>query len=223
MAMASARLAALAALAVLCRSLLGPASAADGGEARALLALKAELDPTGRLLPSWAPGRDPCRFEGVACDGRGAVANVSLQGKGLAGTLSPAVAGLRSLTGLYLHYNALRGAVPRELSRLTRLTDVYLNVNNFSGPVPPEIGAMASLQGEQKVRALCFFSCSTWHLPTCACISQKILARLASRIWTLSLCHEHSIARIDSIPSFLFQPNPLLTVPCSKTPSPAKD
>ncbi|CAM0881451.1 unnamed protein product [Alopecurus aequalis] len=150
--MASARLVALAALAVLCRSLLGLASAADDGEARALLALKAALDPTGRLLPSWAPGRDPCRFEGVACDGRGGVANVSLQGKGLAGTLSPAVAGLRSLTGLYLHYNALHGGVPRELARLTQLTDVYLSVNSFSGPIPPEIGAMASLQ----VLQLCY-------------------------------------------------------------------
>uniref|UniRef100_M8ASJ9 Leucine-rich repeat receptor protein kinase EXS n=1 Tax=Aegilops tauschii TaxID=37682 RepID=M8ASJ9_AEGTA len=153
--MASARLVALAALAVVCRSLLGLASAADDGEVRALLELKAALDPTGRLLPSWAPGRDPCArggFEGVACDGSGAVANVSLQGKGLAGTLSPAVAGLRALTGLYLHYNALRGGVPRELARLTRLTDVYLNVNNLSGPIPAEIGAMASLQ----VLQLCY-------------------------------------------------------------------
>ncbi|KAM0844072.1 hypothetical protein ACQ4PT_057282 [Festuca glaucescens] len=116
--MASARLVALAALAVLCRSLFGFASAADGGEARALLALKAAVDPTGRLLPSEGPG----------------------------GTLPPALVGLRSLTGLYLHYNALHGTVPRELASLTRLTDVYLNVNNFSGPIPPEIGAMASLQ-----------------------------------------------------------------------------
>lgn len=162
--MASARLVALAALAVVCRSLLGLASAADDGEVRALLELKAALDPTGRLLPSWAPGRDPCArggFEGVACDGSGAVANVSLQGKGLAGTLSPAVAGLRALTGLYLHYNALRGGVPRELARLTRLTDVYLNVNNLSGPIPAEIGAMASLQGEpsQSSASSLFDSC----------------------------------------------------------------
>ncbi|KAL6615040.1 hypothetical protein ACP70R_037310 [Stipagrostis hirtigluma subsp. patula] len=128
------------------------AGAASDAEVRALLALGAALDPTGRLLPSWAPGRDPCAppgrggFEGVACDARGAVANVSLQGKGLAGTLPPAVAGLRALTGLYLHYNALRGGVPRELAVLAQLTDLYLDVNNFSGPIPPEIGAMASLQ-----------------------------------------------------------------------------
>ncbi|PVH38488.1 hypothetical protein PAHAL_5G270300 [Panicum hallii] len=142
--MASARLAALAFLLLA----LGAARAADEGEARALLALGAALDPTGRLLPSWAPGRDPCGggFEGVACDARGAVANVSLQGKGLAGTLPPAVAGLRALTGLYLHYNALRGGVPRELAALQGLTDLYLNVNNLSGPIPPELGAMASLQ-----------------------------------------------------------------------------
>ncbi|CAD6238181.1 unnamed protein product [Miscanthus lutarioriparius] len=155
--MASARLVALAAslLLLLLLLTLGPgqeARAADDGEVRALLALGAALDLTGRLLPSWAPGRDPCApppsggFEGVACDARGAVANVSLQGKGLAGTLPPAVAGLRSLTGLYLHYNALRGGIPRELAALAALTDLYLDVNNFSGPIPPEIGAMASLQ-----------------------------------------------------------------------------
>ncbi|KQK08399.1 hypothetical protein BRADI_2g41696v3 [Brachypodium distachyon] len=156
--MASARLVALAVMAaVVCCSLPGPASAADDGEVRALLELKAALDPTGRLLPSWAPGRDPCGgggggFEGVACDARGGVANLSLQGKGLSGTLSPAVAGLRALTGLYLHYNALRGAVPRELTGLSQLTDLYLDVNNFSGAIPPEIGTMASLQ----VLQLCY-------------------------------------------------------------------
>uniref|UniRef100_A0A0D9V280 Protein kinase domain-containing protein n=1 Tax=Leersia perrieri TaxID=77586 RepID=A0A0D9V280_9ORYZ len=123
------------------------ARAADAGETRALLEMGAALDPTGRLLPSWAPGRDPCgSFEGVACDAQGGVANVSLQGKGLAGTLPPAVAGLRRLTGLYLHYNRLTGALPRELAGLSRLTDLYLNVNNFSGNIPPEIGSMASLQ-----------------------------------------------------------------------------
>ncbi|CAL4949100.1 unnamed protein product [Urochloa decumbens] len=150
--MSPAGLAALAtALSLLLLSSPGGARAADDGEVRALLALGAALDPTGRLLPSWTPGRDPCApggggFEGVACDARGAVANVSLQGKGLAGTLPPAVAGLPALTGLYLHYNALRGGIPRELAGLGNLTDLYLDVNSLSGPIPPEIGAMASLQ-----------------------------------------------------------------------------
>jgi hypothetical protein len=35
------------------------AHATDDGEMHALLALGAVLDPTGRLLPSWAPRRDP--------------------------------------------------------------------------------------------------------------------------------------------------------------------
>ncbi|BAS72835.1 Os01g0577600 [Oryza sativa Japonica Group] len=153
--MAASRLVAAAAIVVVVLVLAGAgaAGAAGAGEVRALLDLAAGLDPTGRLLPSWAPGRDPCGreggggFEGVACDGAtGAVANVSLQGKGLAGTLPPAVAGLTALTGLYLHYNRLTGALPRELAALSRLTDLYLNVNNFSGPIPPEIAAMPSLQ-----------------------------------------------------------------------------
>lgn len=150
--MAATRLAALTTILLLLLALAPGAVPASDTEVRALLALGAALDPTHRLLPSWLPGRDPCSapgsgFQGVACDARGAVANVSLQGKGLAGTLTPAVAGLRKLTGLYLHYNKLRGGIPRELAALSELTDLYLDVNSFSGPIPPEIGAMASLQG----------------------------------------------------------------------------
>ncbi|KAJ1284025.1 hypothetical protein BS78_03G172100 [Paspalum vaginatum] len=213
--MASARLASLAAVLTLALLLLPPSRAADGGEVRALLALRAALDPTGRLLPSWAPGRDPCApppsggFEGVACDARGAVANVSLQGKGLAGTLPPAVAGLRSLTGLYLHYNALRGPVPRELAALAALTDLYLNVNNFSGPIPPEIGAMPSLQVVQ----LCYNQL-TGSIPTqlgnltrltvLALQSNRLTGAIPASLGDLPL-----LARLDLSFNALFGPIPV--------------
>mgnify|MGYP004708162359 CR=1 FL=1 len=113
------------------------------------MSLKASLDPESRLLVSWTGSGDPCggSFVGVACNRRGQVANISLQGKGLSGKLSPAVAELRHLTGLYLHYNALYGEIPREISTLSELTDLYLNVNNLSGEIPPELGNMGSLQG----------------------------------------------------------------------------
>lgn len=123
-------------------------------ELRALMELKSSLDPGGRYLSSWTAGGDPCRghFEGVACNEHGKVANISLQGKGLSGSISPAVKELRCLSGLYLHYNALSGGIPREIANLTELTDLYLNVNNLSGGIPPEIGNMASLQ----VLQLCY-------------------------------------------------------------------
>jgi hypothetical protein len=117
--------------------------------------LKAALDPSGRApaLASWARGGDPCGrgdyFEGVSCDARGRVSVVSLQGRGLSGSVSPAVAMLPGLTGLYLHYNELRGAIPRELGDLPELSELYLGVNKLSGSIPVELGRLRRLQGER--------------------------------------------------------------------------
>ncbi|XP_031253042.1 probable leucine-rich repeat receptor-like protein kinase At5g63930 [Pistacia vera] len=123
-------------------------------ELRALMDMKASLDPEGRYLSSWSIHGEPCdgSFEGIACNEKGQVANISLQGKGLYGKVSPAIAGLKHLTGLYLHYNSLYGDIPREIANLTELTDLYLNVNNLSGDIPPEISNMGSLQ----VLQLCY-------------------------------------------------------------------
>ncbi|KAJ6889308.1 hypothetical protein NC652_030173 [Populus alba x Populus x berolinensis] len=123
-------------------------------EIRALMDMKDALDPEARYLSSWNINGSPCdgSFEGVACNEKGQVANISLQGKGLNGKVSPAIAGLKYLTGLYLHYNSLYGEIPREIANLTALSDLYLNVNNLSGEIPPGIGNMANLQ----VLQLCY-------------------------------------------------------------------
>lgn len=117
-------------------------------ELRALMDLKSSLDPEGKILTSWISNGNPCSgsFEGVACNEHRKVANISLQGKGLSGSLSSAVAELKCLSGLYLHYNNLSGEIPSQISNLTELVDLYLDVNNLSGRIPPEIGNMASLQ-----------------------------------------------------------------------------
>nr|CAD1820656.1 unnamed protein product [Ananas comosus var. bracteatus] len=142
-------------------------------EVRALMALKSSLDPEGRVLGSWTSDGDPCggggEFEGVACNEHGKVANISLQGRGLAGTISPAVAELRCLSGLYLHYNALTGEIPKEIGNLSDLTDLYLNVNNLSGAIPAEIGKMASLQ----VLQLCYNQL-TGSVPTQLSLLKKL-------------------------------------------------
>ncbi|XP_073125826.1 uncharacterized protein [Henckelia pumila] len=123
-------------------------------EFTALMDLKTSLDPENLHLGSWVVPADPCdgKFEGVACNEKGQVANISLQGKGLAGKLSPAIGGLKYLTGLYLHYNSLYGEIPKEIGDLTELSDLYLNVNNLSGEIPPELGNMQNLQ----VLQLCY-------------------------------------------------------------------
>ena len=118
-------------------------------ELRALMEIKRSLDPDNKYLSSWTSDGHPCggTFLGVACNEHRKVANISLQGKGLAGKVSPAVAELKCLSGLYLHYNALTGEIPREIANLTELIDLYLDFNNLSGTIPLEIGDMASLQG----------------------------------------------------------------------------
>ncbi|OMO80879.1 hypothetical protein COLO4_23881 [Corchorus olitorius] len=133
---------------VLFTFLIIPSSVHGNTELRALMELKASLDPTNQVLDSWKSDGDPCSgsFLGVACNEHRKVANISLQGKGLSGQVSAAVAGLKCLSGLYLHYNSLSGEIPKELSDLQELTDLYLNVNNLSGSIPPEIGNMAALQ-----------------------------------------------------------------------------
>ncbi|CAI9260984.1 unnamed protein product [Lactuca saligna] len=115
-------------------------------ELRALMDIKASLDPHNTHLGSWTVLGNPCDFEGVACNANGQVANISLQGKGLSGKLSPAFSELKHLTGLFLHYNSLSGDFPSEISNLTELSDLYLNVNNLSGSIPVELGNMESLQ-----------------------------------------------------------------------------
>lgn len=127
-----------------------PQTVRGNAEARALMDLKSSLDPEGKILTSWTSDGDPCSgsFEGIACNEHRKVANISLQGKGLSGWLSPAVAELKCLSGLYLHYNNLSGEIPSQISNLTDLVDLYLDVNSLSGTIPSEIGNMASLQGK---------------------------------------------------------------------------
>ncbi|KAK6947633.1 hypothetical protein RJ641_001106 [Dillenia turbinata] len=93
-------------------------------ELKALMEVKASLDPDNKILDG-----DPCSgtFEGVACNEHNEVANISLQGKGLSGKLSPAVSELNCLSDLFLHFNSLSGEIPKEISYLTEFVDLYLN------------------------------------------------------------------------------------------------
>ncbi|KAL3362134.1 hypothetical protein AABB24_014814 [Solanum stoloniferum] len=117
-------------------------------EVRALMEIKTALDPESKKLSSWTSDGDPCSgsFLGVICNEHHKVTNITLTDKRLTGKLSPAIAELKCLSGLFLHYNSLTGEIPKELGNLTELNDLYLNENNLSGIIPPELGNMASLQ-----------------------------------------------------------------------------
>ncbi|PIN25772.1 Serine/threonine protein kinase [Handroanthus impetiginosus] len=129
-----------------------------------LMTIKSSLDPQNLVLTSWSENAtDLCdgSFEGLACNEHGQAVNISLQGRGLSGKIPPEIGQLKSLTGLYLHFNNLHGFVPKELANLTELSDLYLNVNNLSGDIPPGIAHMSNLQ----VLQLCYNKL-TGNIPT---------------------------------------------------------
>ncbi|KAI7749652.1 hypothetical protein M8C21_010528 [Ambrosia artemisiifolia] len=117
-------------------------------ELTVLMDIKASLDPDNRQLMSWTESGDPCSglFIGVACNEQLKVANITLPGRGLTGKVPGSIAGLKRLSGLYLHYNSLTGEIPKEISGLTELSELYLNVNNLTGEIPAKIGNMTSLK-----------------------------------------------------------------------------
>jgi hypothetical protein len=118
----------------------------SGAEIRVLMSVKEGLDPGGLLLPSWiVPGG---AFDGVQWNAQGRVSNISLQGKGLAGSIPSAIAELASLTALSLHHNRLQGSIPSVLYKLSALTHLYLDVNLLSGRIPAELGLLDRLQGK---------------------------------------------------------------------------
>ncbi|MCO5574544.1 hypothetical protein L7F22_028331 [Adiantum nelumboides] len=120
---------------------------ADEEERKVLMRVKAALDPEGHVLHSWVIPTGG--FEGVAWNGEGKVANISLQGRSLNGFIPSAIAELAALTGLYLHYNKLTGPIPAVLYKLSSLQDLYLNVNLLTGTIPAELGLLYNLQALQ--------------------------------------------------------------------------
>ncbi|XVF50680.1 hypothetical protein PTKIN_Ptkin04bG0121500 [Pterospermum kingtungense] len=126
-------------------------------ELRTLMDIKAALDPDDKHLSSWTFHGDPCdgSFEGIGCNENGQIANISLQGKGLSGKLSPAIAGLKHLTGLYLHYNSLyvlqlcynqlTGSIPSQLGSLKKLNVLALQSNQLTGAIPASLGDLGTL------------------------------------------------------------------------------
>ncbi|TKY66337.1 LRR receptor serine/threonine-protein kinase [Spatholobus suberectus] len=189
-----------------------PSPSSSMTELDTLMAIRDSLDPENRVLISWTPHSDPCSsasFEGVACNEQGLVTNISLQGKGLSGRISEAVAGLKSLTGLYLHFNTLNGILPKEIATLTELSDLYLNVNNLSGEIPREIGNTSNLQ----VLQLCYNKFSG-SIPTELGRLRKLSVvalqynQLSSAI-PASLGEVETLARLDLSFNSLFGPIPV--------------
>ncbi|GMN46636.1 hypothetical protein TIFTF001_015815 [Ficus carica] len=95
---------------------------------------------------------DPClpsqySWTGITCSEgpRIRVITLNLTGMGLSGTLSPGIANMTALNGIWLGDNKLSGPIP-DLSSLKRLEKLHLEDNQFSGEIPLSLGDIATLR-----------------------------------------------------------------------------
>ncbi len=113
-------------------------------DCRALLEARNALVDSGTL--NWSVESPISTWEGVTVGGTPKrVDKLSLQDKGLAGTVAAQLGNLVYLTELNLSGNVLTGEIPSELSRLTSLTLLSLNDNDLIGEIPASLGKLVDL------------------------------------------------------------------------------
>ncbi|XP_010546152.1 PREDICTED: probable LRR receptor-like serine/threonine-protein kinase At1g12460 [Tarenaya hassleriana] len=98
-------------------------------------------------LASWVSNGDSCKsFNGVSCNPEGFIDKIVLWNTSLAGSLTPALSGLRSLRVLTLFGNRFTGNLPLEYSKLLNLWKINVSSNALSGSIPEFIGDLPSLR-----------------------------------------------------------------------------
>uniref|UniRef100_A0ACD5VN88 Uncharacterized protein n=1 Tax=Avena sativa TaxID=4498 RepID=A0ACD5VN88_AVESA len=114
----------------------------SAGDEAALLAFKARVSGRDSLV-SWNSSTALCNWEGVTCSHRRPTRVVALRldGRALAGALSPDLGNLTFLRMLNLSFNWLHGEIPGSLGRLRRLQRLDLSDNSFSGTLPVNLSS----------------------------------------------------------------------------------
>ena len=110
-----------------------PATSCNEKEKSSLIQFIAGLSHDGGVAMSWRNSTDCCKWEGITCNGRGAVMEVSLAHRSLEGSISPSLGKLTSLLRLNLSYNSLSGNLPSELLSSGSITVLDLSFNRLSG------------------------------------------------------------------------------------------
>ncbi|PON36142.1 LRR domain containing protein [Parasponia andersonii] len=128
-------------------------AACHADDEAALLGFKSAMtaDPSG-MLASWKSGTDCCSWAGITCLVNNRVTALSLSGQPekpnsfLSGTISPSLAKLTFLDGLYLqNLRNLSGPFPGLLLQLPNLKFVYIENNRLSGRIPETMGNLTRL------------------------------------------------------------------------------
>ncbi|KAL8535749.1 hypothetical protein ACS0TY_011404 [Phlomoides rotata] len=115
------------------------------GDAEALLALRASIDPKGVL--QWGGElSDVCQWEGVKECLNGRVSKLVVERLNLSGTLDgKSLNQLEQLRVLSFKENSLSGQIP-DLPALANLKSLYLNNNEFTGRIPGSLARMHRLK-----------------------------------------------------------------------------
>eukprot|EP00897_Mesotaenium_endlicherianum_P010607 jgi/Mesen1/9575/ME000065S09001 len=85
------------------------------------------------------------KYSGVRCNKAGHVTAIDVVGRGLRGTLGPAVQLLQSLALLRLSKTKLGGSIPPEVCRIRALTFLELAQNQLTGGIPECLGNLTRL------------------------------------------------------------------------------
>ena len=128
-----------------------------------LLEARDTLVGTGTSL-NWSASTPMTAWDGITVEGTPARATqISLQNRGLSGTIPAQLGSLTALRGLRIdtipevcqgnvcrdteehELNRLTGTIPTELGNLSNLTSLFLSGNQLSGPIPTELGGLSNL------------------------------------------------------------------------------
>ncbi|XP_058219573.1 LRR receptor-like serine/threonine-protein kinase EFR [Rhododendron vialii] len=114
----------------------------------ALLNFKAQItgDPFG-TLKSWNESIHFCHWVGVTCGHRHPtrVTVLNLDGRELAGSISPHIGNMSFLKELWLCNNSFSHEIPPQLGRLKRLGEIQMGNNSFTGEIPTNISGCSNL------------------------------------------------------------------------------
>ncbi|KAL6351503.1 hypothetical protein AAG906_040857 [Vitis piasezkii] len=117
-------------------------SQSSSGDADVMQVLKKNLNQPSDL--GWSDS-DPCKWDGVSCDGDRRVTRIQIGEKNLKGSLPSNLTDLTALEILEVQYNQLSGPLP-SLSRLSLLQRLLLSNNNFTSVPSGFFDGMTSLQ-----------------------------------------------------------------------------
>jgi hypothetical protein len=123
---------------------LSTCNAVDKDRLRQRFAYLALIYSTGKQDAQWTSSPDECEWVGISCKGK-TVNAISLDNKGLQGTIPDDVGLWTGLTVFYVPTNVLAGSLPSSIGMWTSLVTFDVSINALGGTVPKEVSKWTRL------------------------------------------------------------------------------